>query len=157
MTEIPKYAALEIERRWLVDLVAVGDLSAVPYREIEDLYIDGTRLRLRRMTERGRRTVFKLGKKYGKVSLAEPMTNLYLTQGEYEQLRDLPGRRTSKRRYSLSGGALDIYHAPRQGMAVFEIEFGDETTAQTYEPPPFVTREITAESSYSGVSLAEAH
>jgi len=42
------------------------------------------------------------------------------------------------------------------GAGKLEIEFDDEATAQSYKPPHFVTREITSESSFSGVSLAEA-
>ena len=49
MAEVPKYSLLEIERRWLVDLDKV-DLAAAPYREIEDLYIAGSRLRLRKIS-----------------------------------------------------------------------------------------------------------
>lgn len=45
MIDAPKYSAIEIERRWLVDLAAVGDLSSVTFREIEDLYVSGSHQR----------------------------------------------------------------------------------------------------------------
>jgi len=61
------------------------------------------------------------------------------------------------RRYSVAGGALDIYERPRAGLAIFEMEFEDEAAARRYQAPHFVTREITGESSFSGVSLSEAH
>ena len=158
MYEVPKYAAIEIERRWLVDLKGAGDLSNVPYREIEDLYLSSSRLRLRKVSAPGTSTIFKFGKKYGKrTAVSEPVTNLYLTETEYLQLSPLPGTRTLKRRYSIAGGALDVYQRPREGLAVFEAEFDHEASAQAYEPPPFVTREITGESSFTGVSLSEAH
>ena len=148
MTSLPKYSALEIERRWLVDLTAAGDLTSMPSRTIEDLYIEGSRLRLRKVTQPDGACIFKFGKKYGKSStLSEPVANLYLTAAEYEQLSRLPGAAMSKRRYSLAGGALDIYERPRAGLAVFEIEFGDEEAARRYEPPHFVTREIPGEPS----------
>ena len=151
MTILPKYSALEIERRWLVDLAAAGDLGSVPWRKIEDLYVEGSQLRLRKVTQPDGACIFKFGKKYGKSStLSEPVANLYLTAAEYEQLSMLPGAATSKRRYSLAGGALDIYEQPRAGLAVFEVEFGDEEAARRYEPPDFVTREITGEPSPSG-------
>jgi CYTH domain-containing protein len=156
MTHIPKYAAVEIERRWLVDLAAVGDVASTPFREIEDLYVVDTRMRLRRVTDQSGATVFKFGKKYGKFAAeAEAVTNLYLTDAEYRRLSALPGNRTVKRRYSVAGGALDVYQSPRAGFAVFEIEFADVESAQAYEPPAFVSREITTESSFSGVSVAE--
>jgi len=158
VTSVPKYSAIEIERRWLVDLAAAGDLSSTPFRKIEDLYIEGSRLRLRKITGPDDLCIFKFGKKYGKSSTAsEPVTNLYLTAAEYEQLARLPGVATLKRRYSVAGGALDIYEQPRAGLAVFEVEFPDEETARRYQPPHFVTREITGESSFSGVSLSDAH
>ena len=43
MTEPPKYSLIEIERRWLVDLSAL-DLRSAPFREIDDLYIEGSRI-----------------------------------------------------------------------------------------------------------------
>lgn len=152
-----KYSRMEIERRWLVELAAVGDLGAVPYREIEGLYVADSRLRLRRMTDPKGERIFKFGKKYGKSTpTSEPVTNLYLTASEYKSLSSLPGISTLKRRYSLQGGALDVYLRPSAGLPVFEVEFDDESSARAYVPPPFVTREITADSSFSGISLAEA-
>jgi len=154
MKDAPKYSAIEIERRWLVDLATV-DLTSAPYREIDDLYIAGSRLRLRQVSAPGEVT-FKLGKKYGKrTTLSEPVANIYLTELEYRRLSELPGLRTRKRRYSLPRGGIDVYVEPNDGLAVFEVEFADERSASEFVPPPFVTREITNESAYSGVSLAE--
>jgi CYTH domain-containing protein len=154
MTDTPKYARLEIKRRWLVDLSGL-DLSETPFREIEDLHIADSRLRLRKISS-AQEVVFKLGKKYGKrTSLSEPITNLYLTEGEYRGLLDLPGHLTRKRRYSFPNGSLDVYLAPNRNLAVFEAEFQDEKSAREFQPPRFATREITAESEYSGVCLAE--
>jgi len=158
MSDTPKYSRIEIERRWLVDLAAVGDLSSVTFREIEDLYISGSRLRLRKVTDPTGRLIFKFGKKYGKRSVAsEAVTNLYLSEAEHRQLSILPGHVTLKRRYTVEGGALDIYHHPSGGLGIFEVEFDDEASAQAYRPPHFVTREITPEASFSGFSVAEAH
>jgi CYTH domain-containing protein len=153
MTELPKYSLLEIERRWLVDLDRV-DLSGAPCREIEDLYIAGSRLRLRKISG-AQESTFKLGMKYGKrTPLTEPITNLYLTESEYGLLSSLPGTRTRKRRYALEGGSVDVYVAPRAGVAVFEVEFESERAALDFVPPAFVTREITNEPALSGLSLA---
>jgi CYTH domain-containing protein len=153
--DLPKYALTEIERRWLVDDTAVVELAALPYQDIDDLYIAGTRLRLRRMVSQDQSVVCKLGKKYGKVSpLAEPITNLYLTEDEYERLAGLPGVRSRKRRFAVAGGSLDVYAAPHPGLAIFEREFADELAATAYEPPPFVAREITGEPAFDGRSLA---
>jgi CYTH domain-containing protein len=153
MTDLPKYSLLEIERRWLVDLAKV-DLSGARCREIEDLYIAGSRLRLRKISGADE-TTFKLGKKYGKrTSLTEPLTNLYLTEAEYQILSALPGARAHKRRYAVERGSLDVYVEPCAGVAVFEVEFEDERSAREFVPPHFVTREVTSEPAFSGVSLA---
>jgi CYTH domain-containing protein len=153
MNNAPKYSLLEIERRWLVDLAKV-DLSGAPCREIEDLYIAGSRLRLHKISG-AEEITFKLGKKYGKrTPLAEPITNLYLTEAEYRLLSSLPGTRTRKQRYSLEHGSLDVYVAPHAGVAVFEVEFEHERAAREFVPPAFVTREITSEPAFSGVALA---
>jgi CYTH domain-containing protein len=151
----PKYAIAEIERRWLVELPEVGALDSRPYREIEDRYITGTQLRLRKVTGVSGEPVFKLCKKYGKVTaLSEPITNLYLTEAEYTALSQLAGALVKKRRYSLSGGSLDLYASPRAGLAVFEVEFESEVAAAGYRPPSFVRAEVTHEARYSGASLA---
>ena len=154
MTEPPKYSQTEIERRWLVDLSAV-DLQLAPFREIEDLYIAESRLRLRKVSGPNEFT-FKLGKKYGKrTPLSEPITNLYLTEGEYQRLVVLPGHHARKRRYTLQQGSLDVYLEPHAGLAVLEVEFVSERFAEEFSPPAFVIREITNEPCFSGAYLAQ--
>jgi len=149
----PNYTVAEIERRWLVRFDAV-DLLDKPYREIEDLYISDTRLRLRRVENMEGRVDFKLCKKYGKRStLSELITNLYLSEQEYRLLAQLEGRTVRKRRYTLEGGALDLYPG-EPPIAVFEVEFASEAEAQQYSPPPFVGEEITDNGVYSGAALA---
>jgi adenylate cyclase len=152
--DAPKYSHTEIERRWLVDLSAIN-LGSMPFREIDDLYIVNTRLRLRRMTEQGK-IIFKLGKKYGKRTvLGEPITNLYLTELEYKCLCTLPGDRACKRRYTLDRGVLDVYVEPHENLTVFEVEFADEESALNFLPPRFATREITNDLRFSGAALAK--
>ena len=149
---------LEIERRWLVDLALVGDLSSVPYRIVEDLYVTGTRLRLRKITDANGVVQFKFGKKYGKRSrLVEPITSLFLTEAEYGQLSSLPGLVSSKRRYSIASGSLDIHPPPVSGVAIFEMEFESETSASSYQPPRFATTEVTGDPAFSAYSLAGGH
>jgi len=159
MNDVPKYSRIGIERRWLVDLSAVGDLESWPCRQIDDLYIADTRLRLRKVSGPKAEVTFKLGKKYGRRSpVSEPITTLYLTEAEYRQFSALPGARTRKLRYSLDIGAVDVYLEPKKGLAVFEVWFTDERSAQAYRSPSFVTREVTPESLFSRIihSAADA-
>ncbi len=80
-----KYARLELERRFL--LAARPDRLTSP-RTITDHYLEGLRLRLRRIDHVDGRTQFKLGQKF---TLDEPwcrqMTTLYVSEAEYETLR----------------------------------------------------------------------
>jgi hypothetical protein len=58
-----KYAHVERERRFLVDPARRPDLADAPYILIEDRYIEGTRLRLRAMTDSvSGRVVLKIGR-----------------------------------------------------------------------------------------------
>ena len=112
-------------------------------------------MRLRKVTGADGELVFKLCKKYGKVTaLSEPITNLYLTEAEYNALSQLSGAPVKKRRYAIGGGSLDLYVSPNTGLAVFEVEFETEEAAAGYTPPSFVRAEVTHESPYSGASLA---
>jgi hypothetical protein len=155
VTAPPKYALAEIERRWLVDLAGVGPLEDLPYHDIEDLYLDDSRLRLRKIRDARGGEVFKFCKKYGKSSgCSEPITNLYLTEGEHRALSRLGGKAVRKRRYAIGGGALDLYEEGPGALAVFEVQFASEAEAGRYEPPPFVREEVTHEESYSGAALA---
>lgn len=152
---LPKYAKCEVERRWLVEREVVETLELGPYREIEDAYVQGTGMRLRKVSEAGAQAVFKLCKKYGKSSdLCEAMTNLYLSEAEYVLLRSkLGGKLVKKVRYAIAGGSLDLYEGD-PSMAVFEIEFSSEDEAASYAPPSFVGVEVTAHPFYSGAALA---
>jgi CYTH domain-containing protein len=155
VTAPPKYALAEIERRWLVDLAGVGPLEGRPYHDIEDLYLNDSRLRLRKIRDTQEGVVFKFCKKYGKSSgYSEPITNLYLTEGEHRALSGLGGKAVRKRRYAIGGGALDLYGEGSEALAVFEVQFASEDEAGRYEPPPFVREEVTHEESYSGAALA---
>jgi CYTH domain-containing protein len=155
---ISKYARIEIERRWLVDLTSVGSLERAPSKTIEDRYILGTQLRLRKFTGPGARIEYKFGKKYGKQSLwSEPIANLYLEEQEYQLLANLPARSARKRRFSIAGGSLDVYENPNAGMAIFEVEFESEMAASSYSPPAFVIREVTGDPQFSGATLTMPH
>lgn len=155
MASRPKYSIAEVERRWLVEPDALGAFEGKPYFEIEDLYIAGTQLRLRKIERAGSPAMFKLCKKYGKANaLSEAITNLYLSEAEYRLLvKQLSGNTLRKRRYPVAGGALDIYPDSRLA-AMFEIEFQSEAEARSYEPPPFARQEVTDNEAYAGAALA---
>lgn len=47
----PKYSHVERERRWRVELIDAPDFADRSSAYIEDRYLDGSRFRLRRMTD----------------------------------------------------------------------------------------------------------
>jgi CYTH domain-containing protein len=152
----PKYAALEIERRWLVEadpeLLTCGTTAV---RRIEDRYIEGTHLRLRKVERHGQPPIFKLGKKYvADAARCSSVVSMYLTSHEYEVLAGLPGSSSMKTRFWIDGGALDVYEKPQLPFAVFEREFDSVQAAAEYLPPAFVIREITGDPAYTGYMLS---
>lgn len=151
----PKYSLPEVERRWLVETASLPEFDIGSATVISDLYLSGTRLRLRRMDSPGEAPIFKLVKKYGKVAdHIEPITNLYLTEAEWRLLDALPGLRVRKQRIRYAGGSLDIYSELEPRIVLFEVEFSSEETAAAYSPPPFAGREITGDPECSGHALA---
>ncbi len=151
-----KYSLPEIERRWLMDIANVARLDDVPFQLIEDRYLVGTHLRLRKIVTADKQMAFKLGKKYDKTSeVSQPITNLYIDAQEYATLARLDAAVATKRRYSIQGGSLDVYVAPNAGFAVFEVEFVTEDAAKHYMPPGFVGEEITGDTRYSGYALTK--
>ena len=157
----PKYARFELERRWRVDGNARPDTAGFEPTLIEDRYLDGTRLRLRRMT-RGERVVCKLTKKYEtERPEARPVVTAYLTEAEYAVLAALPARAIRKRRYAIPieghVWSLDLFEGALAGLALVEIEASDEAGLAALVPPPWATKEITHDPRYQCGSLAQTH
>jgi CYTH domain-containing protein len=151
----PKYSQPEIERRWLVNIINAPELSDARVREIEDKYLIGGRLRLRKISERNQAPTFKLCKKYVSAENShQSVVNIYLTEGEYQSLIGLPGKSVAKTRYSVEGGALDVYDKPSHKVAIFEMEFENEQVATQYVAPSFVSQEVTLNEGYSGFALS---
>jgi 8-oxo-dGTP pyrophosphatase MutT (NUDIX family) len=156
-----KYARIERERRFLVALPP-SDLGA-DYRRIEDLYVPGTQLRLRRVTDAyGQVVALKLARKHRAPELPPThtvITNLYLEPAEYERLRALGGRSLVKRRHRHPPGgrfAVDVFEGPLQGLVLAEAEAASDEELAALEPPRFAHCEVTADAFFTGGSLASA-
>ena len=177
---LPKYARAERERRWLVTSVPAG--VGEP-RLIVDRYLDGTRLRLRRV-EDAAGVVFKLGQKI-RAEAGDPAlvwaTSLYLTAEEHQRLAVLPAAVLVKTRRLVPHGSLrfavDEFGGPLRGLLLAEIELtGTELTgtelagtelagtqpagtqpARTQPAdglPRWLGPEVTQDDRYSGAALA---
>lgn len=154
--KLPKYAHWVAERRFLVDPANMPGLDAAGARRIEDIYIDGGRLRLRAITHlsSGERE-FKLAKKYAPDNpLIGPMTNLYLSAEEYEVMSKLPGARIAKLRHKLGAFVVDVFEGALEGLVTAECEATNRMAAMKVEIPAWCVREVTDEMAYTGGELA---
>ncbi|HST48229.1 hypothetical protein [Jatrophihabitans sp.] len=155
-----KYAHAERERRWLVASPPAG--AGEPL-QIADRYLDGTRLRLRRISDAGS-VVFKLNQKVR----AEPgdpflvwVTTLYLTAEEYRRLAALPAAVLvkSRRRMDHRGTrfAVDEFAGALRGLVLAETELPELSGGEAALPgglPPWLGREVTSDERYTGAALA---
>jgi len=159
--ELPKYARIEHERRWLVRPGPLELVKPRPFsRRLLDRYLECGRLRLRAIEESDDQpTRYKLTKKYPVESLdAQPIVSVFLSRAEYEALRSLPGRDLVKtRRYDEVGGSLfavDTLERPHAGLVLCEVEAESAGALAEVVPPPYALREVTHELAYTGAALA---
>lgn len=156
----PKYAHVERERRWLVDSFRRPDLTGAPAILIEDRYITGTRLRLRRMSpEGGGGAALKLTKKYeADDPIARPIVTAYLDEAEFAVLERLPANSIVKWRYTLVEGAcpfsLDRFEGALAPLEIAEIEWPDDAGLRALQAPLWAVREISNDPRYQGGALA---
>jgi hypothetical protein len=150
-----KYARVERERRFLMRTTPVGK----PIRRvlIEDRYLRGTRLRLRRMTDlasTGSTVVYKFTQKIpAPAGLPGLITTFYLSEAEYETLTRLPADRLRKVRESFPPLGVDSFEGPLQGLILAEAEFDGEDDAAHFEATPEAIAEVTADLRFTGGQL----
>jgi CYTH domain-containing protein len=154
-----KYAAVERERRWLC--ASLPDLPVVRAEALEDLYVDGSRLRLRRATPVGRgEPILRLSKKADLAPDRRLITTLYLTPAEYALFERLPGRPMRKTRHYYAAGdvtlSVDRFDGPLAGLFLAEAEFADDAAMAAFPHPAFAVREVTADPRYTGGELVRA-
>ena len=157
---VPRYSIPEQERRFLVDPAALPPLAPDGGYLIEDLYVQQSRLRLRKMTslESGE-PVYKFCKKYPRQDpLSGPIVNIYLSMAEYELLAGLPGRRLRKRRHHVLDPAspwrVDRFEDALAGLVVGEAEHPDIDILRAMAAPAWPVREITTDPFFAGDNLA---
>jgi len=151
-----KYSCLEVERRWLVNEERLPDLTKLPFKTLIDIYIDQSRLRLRKEVSNNE-IKYKLCKKYGKLSdISERITNIYLTKEEYLLFSTLAGETiTRKRYYYLHDNVLMSINTGIEIPTIIEAEFANEEEARAFSPPSFTTLDISNEVKYEIASLVK--
>lgn len=155
----PKYSIIELERRFLLSELPPG-LSRP--RRIRDLYIEGTRLRLRTVEDPdGVVLRRKLGHKR-RAEEADPSvvnhTSLYLNETESETLSSLPGRSVVKTRWIVEANghraAVDIFEGELEGLTMLEVDFNTYEDMDAYIPPGWAGDEVTHLDEFSGGGLS---
>ncbi len=132
------------------------------FREIRDLYIEGTHLRLREVRAAdGSPERFKLTQKLGTDSaLATQITNLYVSEAEHALLAQLPGRTLLKRRYSFECASarfgIDRFLGQLEGLILAEVEGSSAAELAAIPSPPFAHCEVTDSPAFTGGELAYA-
>mgnify|MGYP001300036468 CR=1 FL=1 len=155
-----KYARIERERRWLARELP-HDLAA-HFDRIEDLYVAGTRLRLRRVSDPSGRVIQrKLGQKEllpGSPPTHTRITTVYLSEPEYALLETLPGARLRKRRHRHPHAgrlfACDVFEGALAGLVLIECDAATDEELATLPSPPVAARDVTAVEALRGGALA---
>ena len=158
MVDVGKYARTEIERRFLIAGVPDGE-DVLAVNEIDDRYLDGTRLRLRRMAQVRGPTALKLTQK-----LPDPdghgrqgaLTTLYVSEEEYAALAALPAATLSKTRLSIAPYGVDVFRGHLEGLHLAEVEFESVQDAAAFRPAAFCYAEVTADRRFTGGELVRA-
>ena len=151
-----KYARRERERRFVLKRSPAG--PCIRRAEISDLYITGSRLRLRQTQETmsgGRAVIYKLTQKLdhpdGRPGL---MTTLYLNKAEHDLLRALPGIELKKSRYSVPPLGVDVFTGELSGLMMAEIEFDTAEDEARFQEPSEAAAEVTQDRRFTGGQLA---
>jgi hypothetical protein len=150
-----KYARAERERRFL--LARAPDGPCIRRAAISDLYITGTRIRLRRAVETtasGSTTSYKFTQKVPAPAGGPGLiTTMYLNEAEHSVLSGLPGSRLTKTRYSVPPFGVDVFTGTLAGLLMAEIEFESAEEEKHFPVPPDVIAEVTADPRLSGGRL----
>ena len=87
------------------------------------------------------------------------MTNIYLTEVEYQSLAVLGGSSIIKRRYpyQYAGNdySINVFEANLDGLILMEIESLPDREISLSPIPEFVAREVTDDLLFTGGNLAE--
>jgi hypothetical protein len=152
-----KYARIERERRFLLAAPPVG--SPTKRFLIEDRYLRGTRIRLRRMTDLDQPAgdaTYKLTQKIPTAAGTPGLiTTLYLSEAEYEALFDIPADTLRKVRSSFPPLGVDTFKGALSGLVLAEAEFETDAGETAFRPPPDAVAEVTADERFTGGRLVK--
>lgn len=154
-----KYALVERERRFLV--AALPPDTPTARRTITDLYVDGTRIRVRRTDgfaadapEVARKLTQKVPDAAATGGRRGTITTIYLDETEYDLPSRLPGRWLTKVRLSHPPMGVDVFEGVLAGLIIAEVEFDHDAAMSAFVAPAWCGPEVTDHSGFSGANLA---
>lgn len=156
----PAYMAVERERRWLCHAVPAGMSTQIDC--ITDLYVTGTRLRLREARPlSGGPAIRRFSRKADVDAHTRLITTLYLSEDEFALLSQLlPGKRIQKRRHRLApvhdiAMAIDEFQGELAGLVMLEVEFDSPEQMASFSAPDFAGVEVTEDPRFNGGALVQ--
>jgi CYTH domain-containing protein len=158
---IGKYACLEVECRYLLNKIPDNLLDNPQGWLITDRYLPNTRLRLRHMQSlSGDEQIYKLTQKYRSETqnaYETIITNMYLTEAEYNHLAVLEAKILKKKRYPYSlpnfSLSIDVFEGRHQGLILAEMEMEKRADANELALPSFVIKNVTEDPFFTGGNL----
>lgn len=156
-----KYARIERERRFLLAELPPNLDSHAPSLRIVDRYIVGTRLRLRRMESAdGQVEARKFTQKYDAddaPGLRTIITNMYLSEREYQLLAALDARVLIKQRYTYHSAdrrfSIDRFEGALHGLILAEVEADSDAALHAMPLPDFARCDVTDDPVFTGGNL----
>jgi CYTH domain-containing protein len=158
---IGKYACLETERRYLLKKIPDDLLDTTNGWLITDRYFPNTRLRLRHMKSiSGKENIYKLTQKYRAESqnaYETTITNVYLTEAEYNFLEPLEAKIIKKKRYPYSAQnhnfSIDVFEGRYQGLILAELEVEGQAELGEFALALFALQDVTEDPFFTGGNL----
>ena len=158
---IGKYACLEVECRYLLNMIPDALLGVPKGWQITDRYFPNTRLRLRHMQSlSGDGNVYKLTQKYrseAQNAYETTITNVYLTEAEYKRFEALEARILEKKRYPYTlqsySLSIDVFEGRHQGLILAEMEVERKEVVDELALPSFILKDVTEDPFFTGGNL----
>ncbi len=158
-----KYARVERERRFLLRELPAPLTRASRHVQIWDNYITKTRLRLRKVrVPETKEYTWKLTQKFAP---APPdfsrtvITNIYLSEYEYEVLSVFEGNEIRKNRYPFEhegrAYSIDVFLGALWGLVLAETSFETDDEMDGFTMPSFAVSDVTKDEMFTGARLVE--
>lgn len=154
---------MEIERKYLLDYIPFS-LDSLPFVYIEQGYISTSpviRIRKKIYYEAGAavKELHVLTIK-SKGLLKRQEYELDILPEEYNSLKDkVSGNIITKKRYVIPlddklSLELDVFSGSFTGLIMGEIEFPDEKSSNKYNPPEYLSREVTFDTNFHNSTMS---